>query len=143
MNARDRRHCIRTIETLRALRDEHCPYCHEDDNEIGPCESDCYVSERETHKDPTMQAYVHFGNAMKGEPCRTVRVDLGATDPPRGKRPRQDGYGTMTPTCYRVRITNPDVADRRWRRVYRTCWSNLPTYWCIVDGERRSVQLFG
>lgn len=45
MNARDRKHCIRTIETLRAMRDEHCPYCHEDDDEIGPCESDCYVSE--------------------------------------------------------------------------------------------------
>jgi len=43
------------------------------------------------------------------------------------------GYGARIPTQYMIRVG----ADKRWRRVYSTCYGNAGSVWINVNGGRR------
>ncbi len=42
-----------------------------------------------------------------------------------------NGYGRKLPTRYMLSFNSG-----RFRRVYATCFSNVASYWVVVDGEK-------
>lgn len=48
------------------------------------------------------------------------------------RRKTSDGYGDRIPTDWGVRIGT----EKRWRRVWATCWSNVASHWIAINGER-------
>lgn len=58
---------------------------------------------------------------------RIVNRRRDATPPPT----TATGYGRKLPTSLWVQLSHP---DRRWRRVWVSCWSNAGTAWVVVGG---------
>jgi hypothetical protein len=52
------------------------------------------------------------------------------------RSPYPGGYGYAIPTRFRVRVGN-----KRWRRVYCTCYGNVGTCWVQIRGERYIVDV--
>lgn len=46
------------------------------------------------------------------------------------------GYGSKIPTGYMVQLDG----DKRWRRLYAICYSNVATFFVVVTGERVIVR---
>jgi hypothetical protein len=43
-----------------------------------------------------------------------------------------DGYGSKLPTPYSVQIDG-----EKWRQVYAICWSNVASFYVILDKQRQ------
>lgn len=49
------------------------------------------------------------------------------------------GYGSKIPTRFYVKIFS-DKGDRRMRRVYAICYSNVASYFIVVNRKREFIQ---
>lgn len=45
------------------------------------------------------------------------------------------GYGSKIPTKYKLLFAG------RWRRIYAICYSNVPSYYVILDGVKTTVSI--
>lgn len=77
-----------------------------------------------------MDAWLHFGKG--DEPRQTVNVPVREVPLPhhlRGLSYTATGYGSRIPTVYQVQW------QRRWRRVYAACYSNVASTYIGKAGD--------
>jgi hypothetical protein len=66
-----------------------------------------------------------------GDGYRIQDLENMSTPQPRYK-PRLDGYGSRIPSRYMVKLPG----EKRWRRVYTCCWSNIGTSYVEINGGK-------
>lgn len=54
---------------------------------------------------------------------------------PRVIKQTGDGYGDKLPTQHQVQLSG----SSKWRNVFAVCWSNVASFYVLVNGERKFV----
>lgn len=47
-----------------------------------------------------------------------------------------EGYGEKIPTDWQVII----AGEKKWRKVYAICWSNVASHYIMLDGKREFIR---